>query len=284
MKDNLDTKKDNQVIKIDVDAVLRNRLPRYYRYIPRFVVRWVERIICQKRLNELLEENQGRYDADFCRGLLESLNITYEIKNEENLPPKGSRKLLFVSNHPLGALDGVVMIDYLTRRYGGNVKFVVNDLLMVLTPLKGVFVPINKHGRQSREATSGVDEAFAADDPVIVFPAGMCSRRQKDGSICDLGWQKMFVNKAVEHGRDVIPVYFNAHNSSFFYKFAKFRTRIGLKFNIEMILLPREMVNKQDARFEMTIGEPIAYQKLKNGKYAKQQAAEIKEIVYKLKV
>ena len=162
---------------------------------------------------------RGLYDADFCRGLLDQLRIQYEIKNAENLPPVEKKRFLLVSNHPLGALDGVVMIDYLTRLYGGKVKFVVNDLLLAISPLKGVFVPINKHGRQSRKASCDVDEAFASDDPVIVFPAGMCSRRQSDGSICDLEWKKMFVNKAVEHQRDIIPVYFNAQNSSFFYKF-----------------------------------------------------------------
>ncbi|MBQ1931985.1 MAG: 1-acyl-sn-glycerol-3-phosphate acyltransferase [Muribaculaceae bacterium] len=275
--------KDVEPIKIDVDGIIRKRLPRHYRYIPRFLIRWVENIICQKRMNEMLVGLRGLYDADFCRGLLDQLRIQYEIKNAENLPPVEKKRFLLVSNHPLGALDGVVMIDYLTRLYGGKVKFVVNDLLLAISPLKGVFVPINKHGRQSRKASCDVDEAFASDDPVIVFPAGMCSRRQSDGSICDLEWKKMFVNKAVEHQRDIIPVYFNAQNSSFFYKFAKFRTRIGLKFNVEMILLPREMLNKEDARFEMVVGKPIEYQALKNGKYAKEQAAEIKELVYKLK-
>lgn len=275
--------KDVEPIKIDVDGIIRKRLPRHYRYIPRFLIRWVENIICQKRMNEMLVGLRGLYDADFCRGLLDQLRIQYEIKNAENLPSVENKRFLLVSNHPLGALDGVVMIDYLTRLYGGKVKFVVNDLLLAISPLKGVFVPINKHGRQSRKASCDVDEAFASDDPVIVFPAGMCSRRQSDGSICDLEWKKMFVNKAVEHQRDIIPVYFNAQNSSFFYKFAKFRTRIGLKFNVEMILLPREMLNKEDARFEMVVGKPIEYQALKNGKYAKEQAAEIKELVYKLK-
>lgn len=275
--------KDVEPIKIDVDGIIRKRLPRHYRYIPRFLIRWVENIICQKRMNEMLVGLRGLYDADFCRGLLDQLRIQYEIKNAENLPQVEKKRFLLVSNHPLGALDGVVMIDYLTRLYGGKVKFVVNDLLLAISPLKGVFVPINKHGRQSRKASCDVDEAFASDDPVIVFPAGMCSRRQSDGSICDLEWKKMFVNKAVEHQRDIIPVYFNAQNSSFFYKFAKFRTRIGLKFNVEMILLPREMLNKEDARFEMVVGKPIEYQALKNGKYAKEQAAEIKELVYKLK-
>ena len=178
--------KDVEPIKIDVDGIIRKRLPRHYRYIPRFLIRWVENIICQKRMNEMLVGLRGLYDADFCRGLLDQLRIQYEIKNAENLPPVEKKRFLLVSNHPLGALDGVVMIDYLTRLYGGKVKFVVNDLLLAISPLKGVFVPINKHGRQSRKASCDVDEAFASDDPVIVFPAGMCSRRQSDGSICDL--------------------------------------------------------------------------------------------------
>lgn len=270
-------------IKIDVDGVLRQRLSRYYRFIPRFVIRWVERTICQDRINEMLERNRGRRDADFCRGVLDALNIGYDVSGEENLPPVDGRRVVFVSNHPLGALDGMTMIDYVTRRYGAGVKFVVNDLLMAIKPLNGVFLPINKHGKQSREASIAVDEAFAGENPIIIYPAGLCSRRQADGSICDLQWRKMFVNKCIEYKRDVIPVYFDAENSSFFYKFAKFRTRVGLKFNIEMIYLPREIFRKENAHFPIKTGKPIAWENLRGGKEAQAQATEIKEIVYNLK-
>ena len=142
--------KDETLMKIDVDGVLRQRIPRYYRYIPRFIIKWLERTICQDRMNELLEKNKSKTNAEFCAGVLEDLNISYEVIGEENLPPVENRRVVIVSNHPLGALDGMTMIDYITKRYGGNVKFVVNDLLMAIKPLNGVFLPINKHGKQSR--------------------------------------------------------------------------------------------------------------------------------------
>ena len=275
--------KDETLMKIDVDGVLRQRIPRYYRYIPRFIIKWLERTICQDRMNELLEKNKSKTNAEFCAGVLEDLNISYEVIGEENLPPVENRRVVIVSNHPLGALDGMTMIDYITKRYGGNVKFVVNDLLMAIKPLNGVFLPINKHGKQSRNSSNAIDEAMAGSDPIIIFPAGLCSRRQPDGTICDLEWRKMFVNKSVEYQRDVIPMYFDAENSSFFYKFAKLRMRLGIKFNIEMIYLPREIFRSENAKFLIKVGKPISWSTLNSGKHASTQASEIKNIVYNLK-
>ena len=275
--------KDETLMKIDVDGVLRQRIPRYYRYIPRFIIKWLERTICQDRMNELLEKNKSKTNAEFCAGVLEDLNISYEVIGEENLPPVENRRVVIVSNHPLGALDGMTMIDYITKRYGGNVKFVVNDLLMAIKPLNGVFLPINKHGKQSRNSSNAIDEAMAGNDPIIIFPAGLCSRRQPDGTICDLEWRKMFVNKSVEYQRDVIPMYFDAENSSFFYKFAKLRMRLGIKFNIEMIYLPREIFRSENAKFLIKVGKPISWSTLNSGKHASTQASKIKSIVYNLK-
>jgi putative hemolysin len=205
------------------------------------------------------------------------------VIGEENLPPVENRRVVIVSNHPLGALDGMTMIDYITKRYGGNVKFVVNDLLMAIKPLNGVFLPINKHGKQSRNSSNAIDEAMAGSDPIIIFPAGLCSRRQPDGTICDLEWRKMFVNKSVEYQRDVIPMYFDAENSSFFYKFAKLRMRLGIKFNIEMIYLPREIFRSENAKFLIKVGKAISWSTLNSGKHASTQASKIKSIVYNLK-
>ncbi len=271
------------VIKIDVDGVLRQRLPRQYKYIPQFLIRWLERIICQDRMNLLLEKNRGKVDAEFCRGVIDSLNVKYDVSGEDNLPPKNKRRVVFVSNHPLGGLDGMILIDYITSLYGGTVKFVVNDLLMAIKPLAGVFLPINKHGKQSRKSSNALDDAFEGDDPIIIFPAGLVSRRQEKGKIEDLQWRKMFVNKCAEYQRDVIPLYFGGENSSFFYKFAKFRRKIGLKINIEMIYLPREMFLSENKSYDIKIGKPISWECLDAGKGAVEQAEKIKRIVYNLK-
>lgn len=267
-------------LHVDIDATLKSRLPkRYYRLLPRAAVRWIERTICQDELNGILDRTAGKHDADFCDVVLDDLGITYEISHHENLPDNG--RAIFVSNHPLGALDGIAIIDFLSKHYSTNVKFVVNDLLMAVKPLDGVFLPINKHGKQSRQSSDTIDRWMESDSPMIIFPAGLVSRKQKEG-IKDLDWQKMFVNKAIKFHRDIIPLYFSGNNSSFFYNFAKLRTRLGLKFNIEMIYLPREIFRSRNSRFRITVGNAIPWTGLKGGLKAADEAKHIKEIVYRL--
>lgn len=273
---------EDKELKIDLDAVLQAKLPRGRRFIPKFIVTWLKRTICQDKLNEMLRINRGKRGADFCRGVLDHLNIKVDVANEELLPPATHRRVTIVSNHPLGGLDGMALIDWATRQWGKGVTFVVNDLLMAIEPLREVFIPINKHGAQGREALERLDKAFDADAPVIVFPAGLVSRRGADGTIRDLEWQKMFVNKSIKFGRDIIPIHFDGHNSSFFYKFARRRKRIGLKFNIEMIYLPREVFRSAGSHYTISIGRTIPVGELAGGSKAGETATRIKEIVYAL--
>lgn len=128
----------------------------------------------------------------------------------------------------------------------GEMKFVVNDLLTFVEPLRSIFLGINKHGDQSRDAVALLDQAFAGPAPIVMFPAGLVSRRQPDGSIADLRWQKMVVNKAISCQRDIIPLHFSGENSKFFYNFAHLRTSLGLKFNIEMARLPAEIFQREE--------------------------------------
>lgn len=273
--------KDTEM-RIDLDAVLRSRLPRGRKLIPRFVVNWLKRTICQEQLNEMLRVNRGKRGADFCKGVLEHLDIKVDVRGEENLPARDHSRVTIVSNHPLGGLDGMALIVWATERWDRDVKFVVNDLLTAIEPLSDVFVPVNKHGSQGREALEKLDKAFAGDSPVIVFPAGLASRMGDDGVIRDLAWQKMFITKSARYGRDIIPVHFNGHNSPFFYKFARRRTRLGLKFNIEMIYLPREVFRSAGSRYTISIGKMIPAADLKTGSAAAGQTDAIKGAVYAL--
>lgn len=275
------TETPDGVIKIDLDAVLRQRMPGYYKFIPGPLIRALERTICQDQLNEMLEANRGRTGSEFCRGVIDHLNIKVEFNGTENLP--ADSRVAIVSNHPLGGLDGMIYIDYIARRYGMEPYFVVNDLLMAITPLRDVFIPVNKHGRQSRQSLLALDEALASDRPVIIFPAGLVSRRGVGGEIADLKWQKMFVNKCKEFKRPVVPAFFDGQNSPFFYKFAKFRAKIGLKFNIEMIYLPGEVFKSRNARYTVTFGRPIGWQSLEAGPQAQQTADTIRAQVYSMR-
>lgn len=271
----------DQQLKIDVDAVLRAKAPRYYRWIPKGVIRFLERTVCQNRLNELLEHNASLRGADFCRGVLGDLNVHYTVEHADRLP--ADPRVIIACNHPLGGLDGLILIDYFTRRYGREVRFLVNDILMAVEPLSDVFVPVNKHGRQSRGDAASIDRILATDTPVIIFPAGLCSRKGKRGVVADGQWQKTFITKAIASQRPVIPIRFSGENSKFFYNFAKWRKRLGIPLNIEMVLLPKEMLRAQGRSYTICIGEQIAWQSLRGGRQAFDQAQLIRQYVYSIK-
>lgn len=271
-----------EVLKIDVDAVLRQRLPRYYKLIPAALVAWLKRTIHQEELNNLLERNAGKEGADFCRCVLRDLDVSYQLAPGCELPEARNHRVIYISNHPLGGLDGIALIDMVASHHGVEPWFVVNDLLMAVKPLQRVFLPVNKHGRQSRAESDVIDRALRSDRPVIIFPAGLVSRRSADGTIADLEWKKRFVNMAIRYGRDIIPLYFSGQNSRFFYNFAKLRTRIGLKFNIEMIYLPDELMKARHSRFTISAGSPVSHTTLEGGARAASEAARLREIVYGL--
>jgi putative hemolysin len=183
----------------------------------------------------------------------------------------------------------MALIDYVQRRHGGNVYFVVNDLLSAIKPLESVFLPINKFGKQDRKAVEAVDEAFIGNDPIIMFPAGMVSRLRKvpfkgkrRKMVVDLDWNKMFVNKAYQTKRDIIPVFFSGVNSKHFYRMANLRTGLGIKFNYEMIYLPQEMLKMKNSSFTISCGTPISWQMLTPGKDAAGCARAVGAYVYNI--
>jgi len=229
----------DRLIQIDIGRELSQKLGRRARYVPRILVKAIERLIRQDELNDLLVRNFPRRGAEFCEGVLDTLGVKLEVKDAARLP--ASPRCIIASNHPLGGLDGMSMIAWLHRHYNCPVHFVVNDLLMAVDPLRDCFVPINKHGAQSRGAAKLIDEVLAGDDPVVIYPAGLVSRLGDDGKIADLEWRKMVVNKAIESRRDIVPVHFAGENSPSFYRWARRRLRLGIKFNFEMVLLPREL-------------------------------------------
>ncbi len=267
---------------IDLDKVIARRLPDHYERIPKWLIRGVERFIRQDDLNALMEGSHGARDAAFCRSVLEQLNTSYRIVHPERLPSEDDKRVIFTCNHPLGALDGIIIIDMLSARYGEGIKFIVNDLLAAVEPLSGVFLPVNKHGGQSRAAVGAIEETLAGDKPVIVFPAGLCSRASLTGRVADLEWNKMFVGQALRHHRDIVPLHFDGRNSAAFYLTAKLRALLGIRFNIEMVRLPREVFRCRNKSFTITVGHRIPYSTLEGGTSALATAARLRALTYSL--
>ena len=271
---------NNERVKpIYIEQVFKNKNPRVARMIPGFVYSFLKRLIHQDGINEFIEKYGDRKGLDFADGMMEYLRVTYDVRGEENLPPPEGR-YIFASNHPLGGPDGVILISFLGKRYP-DLKFLVNDLLLNLKNLNNIFLPVNKHGAMAREAAAAIEEAYASSCQMIMFPAGLCSRKIK-GKICDLTWQKSFVTKAVQYQRDIVPIFFSGKNSDFFYNLANFRKRIYLKANLEMLWLPDETFKKIGQHFTLYIGKPIPWQSLDKSRKPLEWAAEIKRQVYEL--
>ena len=268
---------DDSLFLIDIDKVLREKAPKYYKYIPRFVVSYLKRIVHQEELNVFLRDY--KVGVDFLKACLEFLDANIVVKGEENLPKEGL--YTFVSNHPLGGQDGVALGYVLGSFYNGKVKYMVNDLLMNLQGLAPLCIPINKTGKQAKDFPRMVEAGFASDDQLIMFPAGLCSRRQ-NGVIRDLDWKKTFIVKSVQTHRDVVPIHFEGRNSNFFYNLANICKFLGIKVNIAMLYLADEMLKNRHKTFTVTIGKPISWQTFDKSKTPAEWAAYVKDIVYKL--
>lgn len=273
---------DSKVFTIDIDEIVRGKAGAKARFVPRFVLSWLKRIIHQDEVNEFIlgeGDKQGMPWLDDC---MEYLGTTLNVKGLENLPDDSDGRLFtFVSNHPLGGPDGVALGHLLGHRYGGRIKYLVNDLLMNLHGLAPFFVPINKTGKQSRDFPRLVEAVFNSPNHIIMFPAGLCSRRI-NGQIHDLPWQKTFITKSVETRRDIVPIRFNGRNSDFFYRIANVGKRLGLKFNIAMLYLVDELYKNRGKTFDVTIGKPIPYSTFDKSRKPQEWAAYVEDIVYKL--
>lgn len=263
--------------QINIGAIIA---AKWRRPLPHLAVRMVEKLIHQREINEILQSYGHLQGVAFMDKLVEIFRLSLEFVHEERLPQ--AQRALFVSNHPLGGLDGICLTHLLAEHYKTDIRYIVNDLLGNLKPLEQIFVPVNKYGAQSRSSIEKMNTALAGELPVITFPAGLCSR-YLDGSIQDLPWQKSFVRQAQEYERPIVPLFFEGYNSKHFYYIERMRRRLGLKFNVGTVLLPDEMFRAQGSAFRVWVGETIPYQELAAmGKRPMDIALAIRKLVYHL--
>lgn len=263
---------------LDIDKVIKARAGRKARYIPQFLINWFKKFMHLDYINNYLKE--GYVGVEFCENCLKYLGVEIEVKGLENLPKDG-KYYTFVSNHPLGAIDGVTLGAIIGKEYDGQIRYLMNDLLMNLKGMAPLGIPINKLGGQARNLPRLISDVYASDNQMLVFPAGLCSRKI-DGKIQDIEWGKSFVKKSRDNGRDIIPIHFEGENSKRFYRIATWQKRLGLKFNFAMMLLPDEMVRSAGKKYRITFGKPIPVASLDKSKSDFAWAQEIRRNVYEL--
>jgi len=264
--------------RIDVKEVLHSKNPALSRTIPGFVINYLKRIVHQDELNEFLNKWGHLRDSELIAAGLEHFEIKFKVLGDENIPKSG--RFIFVSNHPLGGLDGLVFIYELSKHFN-NVKFPVNDILTNIRNLSGIFLPVNKHGVQAKDAAILIEEAYESDKQILYFPAGLCSRKKR-GVIKDLQWHKSFITKSVQHKRDIVPAFFSGRNSNFFYNLANIRQFLGIKANIEMLYLADEMFKQKDKEINLVFGKPIPWETFDKTKSALEWADWVKSKSYEL--
>ena len=164
---------DSQFL-IDIDQILRAKAGGKAKYVPRFVVSYLKRIVHQDEVNGFLLQVGDKSGVDFLEEAMRFLDTKLKVHGLENLPDD-HRLYTFVSNHPLGGQDGVALGYLLGKHYDGKIKYLVNDLLMNLKGLAPLCIPINQTGSQARDFPLMVEAGFNSDNHIIMFPAGLCS-------------------------------------------------------------------------------------------------------------
>ncbi len=263
---------------IDIKELFVEKSPGLAKIIPGFVYRYIKRILQLDFINDILERNGHLMGIDFVDKIVTEFNVKERIHGYDNIPVSG--RFIFASNHPLGGFDGMLLMKLVNGKLG-KVKFLTNDILMNIPNLSPMFVPVNKHGGHSRKAAELLLEAYEADQQILIFPAGLASRKIK-GKIVDLDWKKHFISKSIKHKRDVIPIFIDGRNSERFYRIAKFRKFFRIKWNLEMFFLPDETVRHRNSELPIYFGKPIPYTTFDKSKTHKEWADHVKEIVYRL--
>lgn len=264
---------------VDVEKIIASKNAKLLKRLPRFIISYLKKILHQDEVNQIIHENTDLKNEAFCQEIVTRFNLKLDVFGEENIPTdKGA---IFVVNHPLGGMDAMALVDVMSR-YRKDIKFIVNDVLLTLENLKGLFVGVNKYGKSAKDSLRDVDQLFASEQAIFIFPAGLVSR-QVDGEIRDLEWKKTFVTQAKKYNKTVIPVLLDGRLSPFFYRLAKLRTFFGIKANIEMLYLVNELFKQRGKQISVTFGKPMSPEVFTLEKTDKQWAAWVREEVYKLK-
>ena len=264
---------------IDLRRLIASKNEKLLRLMPGFVLRYLERVIHQDEINTLLEKAGELKDAEFSDAAMEEFNITISSSGLENIPKTGP--LIIVLNHPLCGMDALALISLL-KNHRSDLRFIVNDILMNIENLSGLFIGINKHGINKKNVREDIEKAFKSEHAICIFPAGLVSRKI-NGIVQDLEWKRTFVTYARSLDRTVIPIKIDGQLSPFFYRLSRVRRFFRIKANIEMLYLADELFKQRNKTLTFTVGQAIKMNQFDISLTDKEVASEIRKIVHELR-
>lgn len=243
----------DKLLQIDIDKVLQDKSPSLKKWLPKFIIRWFKNFIHQDEMNYVLREGNHLSGVEFAKFTIDYMGSIVEFKGLENIPQEGG--CIVAANHPLGGLDGMALMIGVSEARK-DFKFLANDILMHIEPLRDCFIPVNKFGNTSKENLANISKEYASGKAMIVFPAGLCSRKI-NGKIMDLNWQKSVIKQSIVNKIPIVPTFIEGENSKWFYRIANIRKFLKLKFNIEMMMLPDELYKQKGKKIVIHFGKPV---------------------------
>jgi putative hemolysin len=225
-------------------------------FLGTFVGWIILRILRISAINKIYDNNKNKADLDFLNGILDACKIKFEIPEEDlkRIPKEGP--FITISNHPLGGIDGVLLLKLLIEKRA-DYKIVANFLLQRVAPLKPYVMPVNpfETRKDAKSSIAGVKSALLhlrEGKPLGIFPAGEVSTH-KDGKLnVDKPWEEGAVKLIKKANVPVIPIYFHAKNSRLFYFLSKFSD------TLRTAKLPSEIIQQRGRVIKVRIGKPIS--------------------------
>ncbi|WP_296685019.1 GNAT family N-acyltransferase [Flavobacterium sp.] len=218
---------------------------------------WVlMKVLKISELNNVYDRNKHLSEVAFLNGVLDDLQIKFEIPEEDlkRLPKEGP--YITISNHPLGGIDGVLLLKLMLEREP-NFKIIANFLLHRIEPLKKYIMPVNpfENHKDAKSSVVGIKETLrhlSDGKPLGMFPAGEVST-YKDGKLMvDKPWEEGAIKVIRKAQVPVVPIYFHAKNSGLFYLLSK------ISGTLRTAKLPSEVFSQKNRIIKVRIGKPIS--------------------------
>jgi putative hemolysin len=265
--------------KIDLQLILLDKAPFLFKKFPSFISIFVlflfEKLLKIKLINSFIERNRHLKGIDFINSLFDELNFTYNVsdKSKNRIPAEG--KVIIVSNHPLGGLDGLALLKavYEVRQ---DVKIVANDILANIENLKDLFLPFDLFNPIGQKVNiKNIELALTNDEAVIFFPSGEVSRLTFKG-IRDGKWKKGALHFAKSTKAPILPAFIKGRNSVLFYALSFIWKPIG------MFLLPRELFKQKNKTITIKFGDLIPPESFEKVADQKLQINLLKKHTYRI--
>lgn len=221
-----------------------------------FIGWFIIKVLRISAVNKVYNKNKEKSGVDFLNGVLNTCEIQFEIPEEDfkRIPKEGP--FITISNHPLGGIDGVLLLKLLVEKRA-DYKIIANFLLNKVEPLQPYIMPVNpfEDRKDAKSSLSGIKNALLhlrEGKPLGIFPAGEVSTHKDGKNIVDKPWEQGAVRLIKKANVPVIPIYFHARNSKLFYLLSK------ISDTLRSAKLPSEVVTQKNRVIKVRIGKPIS--------------------------